>query len=198
MKHATAVCLALASTLALSATHAQASPRDETVFLTFDGGGLIPASNRARRFLDPGFAGGVGIYHSWSPLLAVGLRAHGGFFTRNDPRDDASGFGLFSAALRLRPFATRADVRRTTGPWFEGGMGLGLLDGPGSDLDPRFALEAATGWGFPVGRVGISPFFRVMHFVDPDEADLVAVVFGVEVNIFDRRLQPVTAARDDY
>ncbi|MEZ4266547.1 MAG: hypothetical protein R3F39_09225 [Myxococcota bacterium] len=198
MYRAASICLIAASTLVFTASHAEAARRDEVVFLTFDGGAMIPASDRARRYLDPGFAGGVGIYHTWSPVIAAGLRAHGGFFTRNNPRDDASGFGLFSAALRFRPFATVADARRTTGFWFEAGMGVGLLDGPGSDLDPRFTLEAGAGYGFAAGLVGISPFFRAMHFVDPSEDDLVAVVFGIEVNLFDRRLQPPTTASRDW
>lgn len=187
MKRAAAIGLIAATTLLLTASHAEAARRDEAFFLTFDGGAVVPVSRHTRHSLDPGFAGGVGIYHTWSPLIAAGLRAHGGFFTGHKPRDNASGFGLFSVALRIRPFATRVDVRRATGFWFEGGLGLGLLGTPAHDVDPRFTLEAAAGFGFPVGRVGIAPFFRVMHFIDPYEADLVAVVFGAEVSLFDRR-----------
>jgi hypothetical protein len=189
MKRSTLLCLALTPTLLLAASHVQAHARDEAVILVFDGGALIPVSSTARRAFDPGFAGGVGLYHTWSPHLAVGLRAHGGFFTRDNPGGDASGFGLFSAALRFRPFVHHGDVRRAVGPWFEGGMGLGLLNGPGDDLDPNFTLEAAAGWGIPAGPIGLSPFFRAMHFFHPTERDVVAVVFGIEVNLFDRRLQ---------
>ncbi|MCB9727378.1 MAG: hypothetical protein H6744_01035 [Deltaproteobacteria bacterium] len=188
---------ALAAATAMAAAPAEATPRDEVMFLTLDGGVPIPVSHPVRDALDPGFVGGAGLYHTWAPAFAAGLRAHGGFFAGQGRHHDASGFGLFSVALRVRPFAARADVRRATGPWFEGGMGLGLLDVPGDGADARFTLEGATGWGFPLGRVGLSPFFRVMHFVDLHHDDVVAVVFGAEVNIFDRRIDRALALPGD-
>lgn len=182
--------LALVASLAALGGPALAIPeeaRDEALLLTVDAGLGIPVSDPERDYLNPGMWAGAGLYHTWSPMLAAGLRAHGGFLTADGTGDDMLGMGLFSLALRARPLAKKDDVRRGTGLWVETGIGLGLLDGPGSDTDARLGFEGAVGWNFEAGPLGVGPFFRVLHFFQRDASDLVAVVIGAEVNLFDHR-----------
>jgi outer membrane protein OmpA-like peptidoglycan-associated protein len=163
-----ATCLAaLAASLAIAPSRAEAQYNfwDEPWFFNIQGVVAGPLNDLALDRYDVGGGGSFGVYRSFFPWLAFGLRVGAGALSGGgplpqDPVDrGALDWGQLSAAARFRPFAGMMDHdRRATSLFVEVGVGPWLIDG---DVDPVF--NATIGYGFGIGPVVLAPIFNFTH-----------------------------------
>ncbi len=178
---AVATAVSLASITLMSAT----ASAQERLFVTAEGGVALALNDPYGDTFNVGAEGGIGVFHSIVPQLALGLRAGYGVLTEND--DVGAGgynFGLLTAAVRVRPLA-KAGPERATGLWLEGGAGLGRVED-----ESRFVITPALGYTFPAGRLGVGPFARYLQVVENDFEDARIGVLGVELVLLDGRQGP--------
>jgi outer membrane protein OmpA-like peptidoglycan-associated protein len=98
-------------------------------------------------------------------------------------------FETLAVMVRLRPLAEASQVRNALGLFVEGGGG-GVLTGK----LVRSGFEAGLGWGFPLGKLALSPTLRYLQVVQPSDplsgADARLLLLGVELAVLDRRAPP--------
>lgn len=152
-----ATALVLGSLFATTKASAQ-DPREEPWWFKFDGGVAFPISRPHRDIFGLGAAGGAAVYRGLLPELQLGFRASGGFLT-DDGHGGTLRFGTLTGVARIRPWPDLDLGRRGTGPWVEAGIGGALLN-----ERARLLFEGAFGWNFPLGAIGLGPFFRIQHF----------------------------------
>jgi outer membrane protein OmpA-like peptidoglycan-associated protein len=180
---------------ALVAAPAIASAQDETVLVTGSAGAAVPVDEFHDDMADTGIVGGIGIYGTLAPQVALGGRVDAAVMPHqgesvgdvaDTPDSSTLGGGTLTAALRLRPFASRGDVERGTGLYLEAAGGGGLIE---DRVLP--AIAPGLGYMFRAGDVGLGPNARYLHVIDPDTGDnredLKVATFGLELVLFDRR-----------
>lgn len=118
------------------------------------------------------------------------LRVRGGFLTMGTGQSDLGTLGSVVTGIRFRPrgIAHPEEVPRATCVWAEVDAGVGLWNGL-----VRPAFEAAVGFTFEAGDVGLGPVVRFLHVLptEPsDGPDPFLMTVGLEVLFGDARGAP--------
>jgi OOP family OmpA-OmpF porin len=180
----------LAGALGVSTT-AWAQETRETWLLAGAASGAVGLDSNTRDGSEGGLAGGLGLYRSLAPAVALGARIDGGTLGLaaesdtdlvDNSNQDRTGFGSAAAALRLRPLGTSSDVERGTGLYLEAAGGPGLFDD-----DVRGVVNPGAGYIIRAGDVGLGPTARYNHIITPDAEDIQIGTIGLELVLLDRR-----------
>ncbi len=137
-----------------------------------------------------GASGAVGAYYALAPWVLIGAKLRAGFLSDGDAPTDAGlvdpGVGTLETAtlmLRLRPFG-EANAPRARGLFIEAGP-AGALTG---EL-VRAGLDAAVGYGIPVGSLSLAPVLRYVQVIQPSEVlsseDARLLMLGLELAVVD-------------
>ncbi|MBX3274819.1 MAG: hypothetical protein KF729_31435 [Sandaracinaceae bacterium] len=115
------------------------------------------------------------------------LRVRGGLLSAGSGQPDLATLGSVVAGLRFRPrgIAHPEEVPRATCIWAEVDAGVGLWNGL-----VRPAFEAAIGFTFEAGDVGLGPVVRFLHVLPADASDgpdPFLMTLGLEVLFGDAR-----------
>jgi OOP family OmpA-OmpF porin len=168
----------MASLMASTRAHAQ-----ERFFGTAEAGVALPLNDPYADAYGIGAAGGLGVFRSFGPKLALGLRAsYGALAEEEEAALGGYNFGTLTAVLRVRPLGDPNSAERATGLWVEGGAGPGRVED-----ETRLVVSPAVGYTFDAGALGVGPFARYLQVVVPDVDDARIGVLGVEVVLFDGR-----------
>jgi OOP family OmpA-OmpF porin len=166
----------------LSASHAHAQAQ-ERFFGTAEVGFALPLNDPHSDAYGFGAEAGLGIFRSFGPKLALGLRAsYGALAEEEEAGIGGYNFGVLTGVLRLRPLGDPNSSERATGFWIEGGAGPGRVED-----ETRFVITPALGYTFAAGEIGVGPFARYLQVVEPDFDDGRIGVLGIEVVLFDGR-----------
>ncbi|MCA9517424.1 MAG: hypothetical protein KC635_20930, partial [Myxococcales bacterium] len=189
------VAAAAIGTAALSAPQEARAADDGEFLLTLDGALAFPVSDPFDSAYNIGFYGGLGAY--WAPkgMWSMGARLHAGMLGGDDGfGTDNLGYGLLTAAIRLRPLGNHG-YSRGDGFWVEIGAGVGMMDdllGDGVDVQPAF--EASMGYHVQSGTIDVGPYIGVTHILRAEDEgtglggeDLIVMQFGVSIGFFDSR-----------
>jgi outer membrane protein OmpA-like peptidoglycan-associated protein len=176
--------------VALAAAPASAQQRvEEPLYFTADLNVTGPVSHPVDDLFDTGADGGVGVFYSLMPELAVGGRIFGGALTEGEPLDGEDlglgDLGLLAASVRVHPLASlMGSRRRASGLYLGVSAGAGLFDG---EILPGFS--ASVGYNFALGPISIGPRFRFTHFIETEgrfeDDDTLLVSGGIEVAFLD-------------
>jgi OOP family OmpA-OmpF porin len=164
---------------------------EERFFGAAEAGFMAPLNDPYGDTYGFGAHGGLAVFRSLLPQLALGMRASYGVLTEEEEAQAGGyNFGALSAALRLRPLAAADDRGRSNGLWVEGAAGGALVEG-----EKRFIVSPGLGYSLQAGGVGVGPFARYIQVVEEDFEDARLGVIGVEVTLFgssrpDRRAEP--------
>ncbi|UJR78419.1 OmpA family protein [Sandaracinus amylolyticus] len=162
--------------ISASATASRAAAQEEVEseepwFFVLDGMASGPINQLAREQFDVGGSAALGVYRSFIPELAFGLRLGGGALTEGqvipqDPVDRGMlDFGQLSASMRVRPLGAVVNAdRRAAGLWVQLGAGPWLVDG---DVVPVFDL--GLGYGIDLGPIVLSPMGQLTHVVETED-----------------------------
>ena len=103
-------------------------------------------------------------------------------------------FETLYGLLRLRPFADATQPRNALGFFIEGGGGATLT---GKIVRP--SVEAALGYGFPIGAFALAPALRYVQVVQPSDPlsdqDARVLLLGVELAFVDAQPAPVAVVQ---
>jgi outer membrane protein OmpA-like peptidoglycan-associated protein len=165
---------------------------EERFFGTAELGVAFPLNDPYGDAYGIGAEGGIGVFRSLAPQLALGLRGSYGALTEEE-EVGAGGynFGTLTGVLRVRPLADPASDERSTGFWLEAAPGIGRVES-----ETRFVFTPAVGYSWRVGpSLGIGPFARYLQVVEPDFDDARIGVIGVELTL-ERAARPAPAVAD--
>jgi outer membrane protein OmpA-like peptidoglycan-associated protein len=205
--HVLGGALVLGGMLGTTTAQAQELDFDEPWFFTLDGGVSGPIDNTSFDLFNLGGDGGVGVFKSLGPIVALGARiragalSEGGGIPQLAEEYGVLDYGYLGAAIRIRPFGglmhDMGDYQRGSGLYLDLGPGAAILDG---DVVP--AYEAAIGYNFGLGPISIGPKFRFTHMIEvhdrfataeniPDELDndvmgVMTWTGGLEMTFNDR------------
>jgi len=153
---------------------------DELFFVAAEAGIMAPLNEPYSDTYGLGARGGIGVFRSLVPQLALGLRAeYGALVEESEVQAGGYNFGALTAVGRVRPLAEADDPGRASGLWLEIGVGPSRVEN-----ETRALFSPAIGYSFPVGSVGIGPFARYTQIIEDDFADARLGVLGIEVTLF--------------